>query len=207
LFDKFGLTLFDDLGVFIFALRAKGGQYARLFIRLQPWHLEQECFAAESRDLLGYLLHFGSNAGQVRKDTHALLQIQRTQPLQIAPHRDALASWLGGYAVHQHAPAEWTKTRSGTGLSLDCHANQWPVRFACALRPVVYRFTSNSVISSTNSSGPAESRSSSPTRMDQANAATKAASVPIAICPSSTRSPYTCSQAEASSFISLVPPL
>ena len=63
------------------------------------------------------------------------------------------------------------------------------LRLPAALRPVVYRFTNSRLINSTNSSGPAESRSSSPASADQAAAAANAASVPTAICPSSTSNP------------------
>src|SRR5205807_2759387 len=58
---------------------------ARLILRRQARHLQQEGLASESRNLGRDLLDLIRQAGNVRKDARALLQIQRAEALQVAP--------------------------------------------------------------------------------------------------------------------------
>ena len=72
----------------------------------EPRHLEQERFAAQRGDLGRDLVDFVRHARDIRENARALLQVQRPEPLQIAPHRDAFAGRLGRHPINQHPPAQ-----------------------------------------------------------------------------------------------------
>src|SRR5438067_1369182 len=59
------------------------------------WAYRQRDLAAHGRDLGGQPLQLVADVRQVRDDAHALLQVERAEPLEVAPDRDPLAGRLG----------------------------------------------------------------------------------------------------------------
>jgi hypothetical protein len=102
--DELGLALLDDLGVLLVAQVAEGGHDPGVVGGAQPGDLEQGGLTLEPGDLLGDALELGAQGRIVRDDADALLQVEGTLPLEVAPDGDPLAGRLAGHAVDEQEP-------------------------------------------------------------------------------------------------------
>ena len=122
-FDELRFALIDDLCVLARSLRTERVDDSDLIFGLQFGDIQQERFAAQCGDLGGNLIDVAGHTGNIWKDAGALLQVQRPQPLQIAPDGHPFARGFGRYTVDQHPPAQRHTTLDRARWSPGSHSS------------------------------------------------------------------------------------
>src|SRR5690242_18679464 len=94
-------AVLDNLLILQCALRDEPIDNLGLFLRRQRTQWQQMIGAAKFGDARGDAGQVGPQLRRAGHDAHALLQIQRSQPLELAPHPDTRCRRLGWNLVDQ----------------------------------------------------------------------------------------------------------